>query len=263
MIDLSGRVALVTGAGRGIGRGIALALAEAGAEVALADVDLASAEQTAKEVEARGRRALVVRLDVTDARSVRQGVERALASLGKIDILVNNAGVVPDHLGDAADEADYDRCYQVNQKGIWNVTSALVPHFKQRGEGRIVNIASIAGRKGAGLLAPYAASKAAAISLTQSFAGALGAHNVNVNAICPGLLWTDMWRKLEGAIRGTTESSVIDERAAFDAYIQQNCPLRREQTPEDIGNAVAFLVSDRARNITGQALNVDGGIEMN
>ena len=126
-----------------------------------------------------------------------------------------------------------------------------------------MNIASIAGRKGGRGLAAYSASKAGAISLTQSLAASLGSHNINVNAICPGLLWTDMWRKLEGLMRGSSAPEVVDERAAFAAFLASNCPLRREQTPEDIGNAVAFLVSDLARNITGQALNVDGGIEMN
>jgi NAD(P)-dependent dehydrogenase (short-subunit alcohol dehydrogenase family) len=143
------------------------------------------------------------------------------------------------------------------------VTSALVPHFRERRDGKIVNIASIAGRKGNAVLTPYCASKAAVISLTQSLAAALGPDNINVNAVCPGLLWTDMWRKLEGLIRNDTASEVVDQRAAFDAFLQQNCPLRREHTPEDVACAVRFLVSDGARNITGQALNVDGGIEMN
>lgn len=259
---LKDRVAVVTGGGRGIGRGIVLALAEAGADVAIGDVDLASAEKTAAEVEDRGRKAGVVGLDVTDEGSARTAIQETLSRFGAIDILVNNAGVVQNHLDDGATEDDFDSCYRVNQKGIWIVTSALVPHFKERGAGKIVNIASIAGRQG-GVLTAYSASKAAAISITQSQAAQLGAHNINVNAVCPGLLWTPMWEKIEGILRNDDAQSVIDERAAFDAYVQSTCPLKREQTPEDIGAAVVFLVSDAARNITGQALNVDGGIRMN
>jgi meso-butanediol dehydrogenase/(S,S)-butanediol dehydrogenase/diacetyl reductase len=260
---LEGKIALVTGGGRGIGRGIVLALARAGADVAVADVDLEGAEGAAKLVESLGRRALVTPMDVTETDSVRAGVERVLAGLGGVGVLVNNAGVVQDGVGFQASERDFDRCYAVNLKGVWTVSTALIPHFRERGGGRIVNIASIAGRRGVEALAPYAASKAAVISLTQSLAAGLGRENVNVNAVCPGLLWTPMWEKLEGMFRGDPSPEVVGQRAAFDAYIQANCPLGREQTPEDIGHAVVFLASDEARNITGQALNVDGGIFMN
>jgi NAD(P)-dependent dehydrogenase (short-subunit alcohol dehydrogenase family) len=263
MIRLAEKIAIVTGGGRGIGRGIVLALARSGADVAIADVDLDNAERTADEVTALGRQAVVTRIDVTDAPSAQAGVDEVLSRFGAVDILVNNAGVVQDHVGSAVTGDDFDRCYQVNLKGIWNVTTAVVPHLRERGAGKIVNIASIAGRRGDNGLAPYSASKAGAISLTQSFAHALGPHNINVNAVCPGLLWTPMWEKLEGMFRGTTVPDIVGERAAFDAFIQTNCPLRREQTPEDIGHAVVFLVSEEARNITGQALNVDGGIQMN
>lgn len=263
MSVLTDRVAIVTGGGRGIGRGIVLALADAGADVAIADVDLESAEATSKEVESRGRHALVTRTDVSSETSAVEAVARVLADLDRVDILVNNAGVVQDHIGDATTEADFDRCHSVNVKGIWNLTRALLPHFRERGGGKVVNIASIAGRSGANGLAPYSASKAAAISLTQSLASELGPENVNVNAVCPGLLWTPMWEKLEGIFSDSSDPTVVSERASFDAFIQTRCPLRREQTPEDIGHAVVFLVSDEARNITGQALNVDGGIMMN
>lgn len=263
MIDLENRIAMVTGGGRGIGRGIVLALARAGADIVIADIDLESAERTAEEVTELDRQVLVVATDVTDAESAAAAVEQSLARFGKLDILVNNAGVVQDGVGPSTSEADFDRCLAVNLKGIWTMSSAAIPHFRERQAGKIVNIASIAGRHGGAGLAAYSASKAGAISLTQSLAASLGASNINVNAICPGLLWTDMWRKLEGMFRRDTSPEIVDERAAFDAFIESNCPLKREQTPEDIGNAVAFLVSDLAKNITGQALNVDGGIEMN
>jgi len=259
---LSRRIAIVTGGGRGIGRGIVLELAEAGADIAIADVDLEGAERTADEVATVGREVLVCQVDVSDTQSVQRGIDQVVGRFGKIDILVNNAGIVQDHVGDAVTGDDFDRCYQVNLRGIWNVSSAVIPHFREAGKGKIVNIASIAGRRGDNALAPYSASKAGAISLTQSMAFSLGPHGINVNAVCPGLLWTPMWEKLEGMFRRNTDPDVVSERAGFDSYIQANCPLRREQTPEDIGHAVVFLVSDEAKNITGQALNVDGGIHM-
>lgn len=260
---LSQRVAIVTGGGRGIGRGIVLGLAEAGADIAIADVDVRSAEETAEEVASLGREVIVCQVDVTDTQSVQRGFDQILARFAGIDILVNNAGVVQDHTGSEVSGDDFDRCYMVNLRGIWNVSSAVIPHFRERGGGKIVNIASIAGRRGDNGLAPYSASKAGAISLTQSMAFSLGPHGINVNAVCPGLLWTPMWEKLEGMFRHDTDPDVVGKRAIFDAYVQANCPLRREQTPEDIGHAVVFLVSDEARNITGQSLNVDGGMQMN
>jgi meso-butanediol dehydrogenase/(S,S)-butanediol dehydrogenase/diacetyl reductase len=263
MSQLAGKTAIVTGGGRGIGRGIVLALASAGADVAIADVDLGAAEATAKEVVETGRRSPVVRIDVRQPDSVEEGVAACIEQLGGVDILVNNAGVVQSGVGLAATEDDFDRCFEVNLRGIWTMSTALIPHFRERGAGKIVNIASIAGRTGGAALAPYSASKAGAISLTQSLAAELGKDNINVNAVCPGLLWTPMWEKLEGMFGGDTSQDVVSQRAAFDAYIKAGCPLQREQTPEDIGNAVAFLASDAARNITGQALNVDGGINMN
>jgi meso-butanediol dehydrogenase/(S,S)-butanediol dehydrogenase/diacetyl reductase len=257
-------MAIVTGGGRGIGRGIALELVREGAAVVLADIDLDSAERTAGEIREQGGRTSVVRVDVTDPASVDAGVAAALGELGGVDILVNNAGVVGAHVGGGAITLeDWDACYEVNLKGMWIMSRALIPHFKERGGGKIVNIASIAGRKGGAGLAHYCASKAGAISLTQSLARDLGPSNINVNAVCPGLLWTDMWRHLEGVIGRDTTPEVVEQRRVFERFIEANCPLRREQTPADIGRAVVFFASDDARNITGQSLNVDGGIELN
>lgn len=134
--------------------------------------------------------------------------------------------------------------------------------FGARG-GKIVNIASIAGRRGGSWIAPYNASKAGVISLTQSQARELGPQNINVNAICPGLIWTDIWRTIGGMLQGDDDPALDERRKHFDTIIETSCAFQREQTPEDIGKAVAFLASDDARNITGQALNVDGGIVMN
>ena len=264
MARLEGRVAIVTGGGRGIGRGIALVLAREGADIAIADIDTENANRTADELRELGRKVAVVHCDVTEEASAASAVQAAVDQLGRVDILVNNAGVVGQHIGGGAITLDdWDACYEVNLRGIWVMTRAALPQFKANGGGKVVNIASIAGRKGGAGLAHYSASKAGAISVTQSLAQDLGPSNINVNAVCPGLLWTDMWRHLEAMIGGDETPEVVDRRRYFENFIQQNCPLRREQTPEDIGMAVAFLASDDARNITGQSLNVDGGIELN
>jgi meso-butanediol dehydrogenase / (S,S)-butanediol dehydrogenase / diacetyl reductase len=264
MGKLDGKIAMVTGGGRGIGRGIAEVLVRDGAAVVIADIDTENAANTADDLARRGGRSVAIELDVTSPEAVGIGVQSAVDAFGRIDILVNNAGVVGSHVGGSTITVeDWDRCYEVNLKGSWLVARALVPHFKANGGGRIINIASIAGRKGGAGLAHYCASKAGAISLTQSLARELGPSNINVNAVCPGLLWTDMWRSLEAMIGGDETPEVVDRRRYFESFIETNCPLRREQTPEDIGMAVAFFASDEAKNITGQSLNVDGGIELN
>ncbi len=260
---LDGKTALVTGGARGLGRGIVLELAKEGADIVIADLLADVAEQTAAEVRQLGRQVTVVHMDVTDTQSSQTGVRRVLTERGGLDILVNNAGVAPVHTGSEADEEDWDRCYEVNLKGIWKVSQVVIPHFVERRAGKIVNIASIAGRRGGAWIAPYNASKAGVISLTQSQARELGPQNINVNAICPGLIWTDIWRTIGGMPQGEDDPALHEKRAHFDSILESSCALQREQTPEDIGKAVAFLASDDARNITGQALNVDGGIVMN
>lgn len=259
---LSGKTAIVTGGGRGIGRGIVLELAKEDCDIVIADIDLDNAEQTVAEVRALGRVATVIEVNVAQETSVAAGVSQAIAAHGHIDIVVNNAGVVGDHVGDEIDLRDWDMCYEVNLKGIWIMSQAVLTHFQSHGGGKIVNIASIAGRIGSPKIPHYAASKSGAISLTQSLAKEWGKYNINVNAICPGLLWTDIWRQLESGFSGDSSGESAERRQIFDRMIATSCPLGREQTPEDVGMAVAFLASDRARNITGQALNVDGGIEM-
>jgi len=260
---LDGKTALVTGGGRGIGRGIVLELAKDGAAMVIADVDLANAEKTATEITNLGRKATVVEMNVTQDASVETALSTAIAEHGQIHILVNNAGVMGNHVrGDEINLRDWDMCYEVNLKGIWIVSRAVVSHFKESGGGKIVNIASVAGRQG-GAHAYYSASKAGAISVTQSLATELGRFNINVNAVCPGLLWTDMWRQLEGMYSRDISEEVVNQRKVFDGIIKDRCPLMREQTPEDVGLLVSFLVSERSRNITGQSINVDGGMHMN
>ncbi len=256
---LEGKVALITGAGRGIGRGIAEVFVREGAVVAIADIDFGNAARAASDIEEAGGHALAIELDVTQPDQAEKACAQVAEVLGHLDILISNAGVLGTHGGREVNLDDWDRAYQVNLKSIWIMARAAVPYMKALGGGKIVNIASIAGRHGGTLHPHYSASKAGVINLTQSLAMELGPRNINVNAVCPGLVRTDMWSKLEGMV-----SSLQGQETHFiEPFLATGVPLRREQTPEDIGMAVAFLASDDARNITGQALNVDGGLELN
>ena len=193
-------------------------------------------------------------------------VQNVLGRFGQIDVLVNNAGVVsaPGWAGRVDEaEADWDIVYEVNVKGVDRVTRAVAPGMKERRFGKIINISSVAGRRGNPGLSAYSASKAACISITQAAALELAPYNINVNVICPGLLWTPMWNVL-----ATRQVALLQDAAArtpreqFESVVARSTPLRREQTPEDIGNLAAFLASQHARNITGQAINVNGGSQL-
>ena len=266
-MDVSGKVALVTGGGRGIGRGIVLVLARNGADVVVADINPKDTEAVAAEVTGMGRQSMAVRMDVTDQKSVDDTVQEVIARFGRIDILVNNAGIIAAagwERRDSLNEDDWDEIYAINVKGLARATNAVVPHMKERRYGKIVNIASIAGRTGTQTMGPYGASKAGVINLTQSAAIGLAPFDINVNAICPGLLWTPMHERIEDRKSRLPENTKgLSPRELFDRDVEERVPLGREQTPEDIGNAVAFFASDHAKNITGQALNISGGTHMN
>ena len=270
--QLETRVALVTGAAQGIGRGIALVLASRGAVVAVSDVNRDGARAVAREVEAAGGRAFPTGGDVTDAGSMLAVASEMVEREGRIDICVANAGVVgsegyEDRKAHTLD--DWDLTFEVNVKGLVNTIDAVVPQMKARRSGKIVTIASHAGRTPRGssqdhtASVPYSVSKAAAIQLTHWLAVHLAPYDINVNAVCPGTLWTPMWERIARSRRlDDTALQDLSPREVFDWFIESRVPLGRPQTPEDIGNAVAFLVSDDASEITGQALNVNGGAVM-
>ena len=266
-MQLEDRIALVTGGARGLGKGIAVVLAERGADVAVCDINLDGATQTAAEIDATGRKARAYKVDVTSQAQLRDTVDAALAEFGRIDILVNAAGVIgapgfEDTTGSR--EEDWDLTFDVNVKGTALASDAVSPHMKERRFGKIVNIASHAGRGGGAGGGAYGASKAAVIHLTQSYAMELAPYSVNVNVVCPGSIWTPMWERI--AVRGKRndpEKADMSPREIFEDMIRERCPLGREQTAEDIGKAVAFFASDDAYNITGQSLNVNGGTRMN
>lgn len=262
--ELAHQIAMVTGAGQGLGRGIALELAKAGANLVVTHldtpVDTDNAQTVVAEIEQLNRKAIALPLDITDQSSIEHCERRLIQQMGRIDILVNNAGVMQKGTGFSPQTSDdFAYCYQVNVEGVWRMSQAIIPHFKTQQCGKIINVASIAGRGGSADLPAYSASKAAVINLTQSMALELGPDNINVNAICPGTIWTPMWQEVESILSHTDNPASLKQKAAFTAITAQ-IPLRRPQHPEDIGHAVAFFASPRAKNITGQSLNVDGGL---
>ncbi|HEX3402938.1 MAG TPA: glucose 1-dehydrogenase [Acetobacteraceae bacterium] len=256
-MTLTNQVALVTGAGQGIGKAAALALAAAGAHVVTADIAAAKAEATADAIMSGQRRALAVQADVGDLADIDRMVQQALAAFGQIDILVNNAGVT--RRADIMDitEADWDRIHRVNAKGVFFCLQRVAREMIPRRSGRIINIASIAGKGYAGASnAAYAASKGAVISLTKTAAQQLGRHNINVNSVCPGVTRTAL-SDANLQVRAQQEGVTIEQMEQRRAEV---IPLKRVNDPEDIAAMVVFLASAGARNITGQSFNVDGGL---
>ena len=262
---LAGKVAVVTGGGSGIGRGIALAMAREGADVVIPDIQVLNAERVAAEVKALGRKVTAMKTDVTSAADVKAMVDRTRETFGKIDVLVNNAGMAapPGMPFTNNTEEDWDRTFAVNTKSVFLTCRAIAPHFIERKAGRIINIASIAGPLAAVTMPAYSVAKQGVITFTRIVAKELAQHRVTVNAICPGVLWTDFWQKLAAHLAETNPAfKGMTARQVFEKRVADIVPMKAEQHPEDIGAAVVFLASDEARYITGQALMVDGGCVM-
>ena len=270
-IDLSGRVALVTGGSRGLGRADALTLARAGADVVVADLlveselseetdrygalatvarqqGLVHTEETVEEIRGMGRRAIAVRCDVTDRSQVDAAVERAVAELGSVDILVNNAGTL-DHAAQFQHQSPelWERDLRVNLTGAFNCAQAVWPHMQERGWGRIVNMASVAGTLGGFGQASYSTTKAGLLGLTRTLAMEGARHGITCNAIVPGVIGTEAFNMAN---------------AAMNERIVARTALKRAGEPQEIANAIAFLCSDLASYITGIELNVSGGVEL-
>jgi meso-butanediol dehydrogenase/(S,S)-butanediol dehydrogenase/diacetyl reductase len=275
-MELRDRTVIVTGAARGIGRGIAEAFGREGARVVVADLGSLAAgasgawsyrlaskddlQKVAEGIRNGGGEALAVEVAVSDADSCRNLVDAARERFGGLDVLVNNAGLVQMGAIESYEEGDWDRLFAVNVKGVFLGSRAAIPALREGGGGAIVNISSIAGKRGYAGLGAYCASKFAVIGLTQVMAQELGGASIRVNAICPGLLATAMWiDHLSVGISGLVGKPA--GREAFEEYVRQNTPLGREQTPDDIAEAALYLA--RADNVTGVALNVAGGTEMN
>jgi len=257
---LAEKIALVTGAGRGMGRAIALQYAAAGATVTAADIDEQTAQETSAAIEAAGGRSLPIQADVGELTSIDRMVQQTVETFGRLDMLVNNAGITRYLDIMAVTEADWDRIHRVNAKGVFFCMQRAAQQMIAQGQGgRIVNIASIAGKGYAGTSnAAYAASKGAVIAMTMIAAHQLGRYDINVNAICPGVTRTAMSQASLVQRAQTLGISVAELEQRRIATI----PIRRANDPEDIAAMAVFLASPGARNITGQALNVDGGLIM-
>ena len=243
-LGLEGTAAVVTGGSAGIGAAVSLALAREGCDVAVIDIAEAEAAGVLRAVEALGRRTIFVQADVASFADAERAVRTALDALGRLDILVCSAGVAWDAVVWKMTEEQWDRVLDVNLKGCFNCNRAAALVFKSQKHGKIVNISSINGMRGKFGQANYAASKAGVIGLTKSLARELGASNVNVNVVAPGLVMTEMARKMpEEALARSLEETA----------------LGRIATPEEVADLVAFLSSDRSRHITGEVIKIDGG----
>jgi len=299
-MKLEGKTAIVTGGGQGIGEGIVRCLAEEGADIAIVDINSETTEKLAGEIKSMGRKVLPIIADLTDDAQVTKTVQDTVDFFGKIDILVNNVGGggkdlaekmqnYRESLGDESlpsymyfSSEIWDSLYRLNLKTHVMMSHAVTPHFIKQQGGRIVNIASIAGRLPDPNEMPYAAAKAGDISITWSMARALAPYNINVNCVCPGLVYTPLWdrmatgmyQQVRDALTSGQEVPPHFQRLA-DAGIDiekltprefwlrfivaPNVPLGREQTTKDMGDAAVFFTSEDSRNITGQVLHVDGG----
>ena len=247
-MNLVNKVAIVTGAGRGIGKAIAIALAREGANIIAIDVDIQTAEKVAREIKSLDRQALAIQVDVSDRKEVNRMVQSVLKKFKRVDILVNNAAIIKRGSIEDLTEEDWDRVMDVNLKGAFNCTKAVVGTMKKQRYGKIVNISSIAGKIGDLASAPcYGASKAGMTCLAKSLARELASYNINVNVVAPHAIETDMSKEWSEEKRKN---------------IIANIPLGRMGEPEDIAEAVVFLVSDKAKFITGEVLDVNGGCLM-
>lgn len=257
-MGLDGKVALITGAGQGIGRATALRLARDGARIAAVDLNAETAGRTAEEVLALGQEAMALGVDVRDTAQLERMVAATVDRFGSIDILVASAGIVQVQNMMDVTEADWDRLFSVNARGLFFTLQQVARQMIAQGRGTIVNISSGAARGPRPIYPIYAASKAAVISITWTAAAALAPHGIRVNALCPGIVETPMWDQIDREIESKFGIPLGEYRQQRIASI----PLGRLETAEDVADAVAFLASSDARYITGQSINVDGGMHM-
>lgn len=275
-MKLEGKVAIVTAAGRGIGRGIALCLAAEGASIVVNSYAKETTASTVDEISKMGRKASGIVGDITTPEMITKVIADAISTFGKVDIVVNNVGGMSKTPKESGNDplsqmaAAWDTYYGQNLRPQVLMCEAVAPYFIKQKSGKIINIASVAGKPGFPPMDAYSAMKAGIIRYTQCLADRLGPSNINVNCVCPGIIYTDLWKlTAERIVNSDPKLKGLDPREWFLGIFDGRyaipggnlpTPLRREQTVEDIGRAVAFLASEEAMNISGQALNVDGGM---
>lgn len=246
-MDLTNKVAIVTGSGQGIGRDTALVLAQHGADVVVADMNLEAAESVSKEIEELGRKAIACQVDVSSKDDVNRMVDKAIEAFGDLDILVNNAGITRDAMMHKMGEDDFDKVIQVHMKGTFLCMQAAAIHMRKKEKGKIINISSISGKIGNMGQVNYAGAKAGIVAMTKVAARESARYQINVNAIQPGFIDSEMTRAMPEDVRNSRI---------------QEIPLQRAGQPKDIANAVVFLSSDYADYITGTVIEVAGGRSM-
>lgn len=255
MYQLEGKIAVVSGAATGIGRAIALRLAREGCDLGILDINEEGAQETATLVEDAGRRCHVIKTDVSDYEQVRESTEKLLEVFGRIDVLYNNAGII--RISTLAEMAPADFCevFRINVDGVFHCCKAVIPHMMERRSGRVINTASWFGKKGHAGYGAYCASKFAIIGLTQSLAQEVASHRINVNAVCPGTI-------VETVMREEADRESARQGLATSKERESNIPWGRVGLPEDIARVAVFLASDEAEYMTGQSINVTGGLWM-
>jgi 3-oxoacyl-[acyl-carrier protein] reductase len=247
MMDLKGKTAIITGAAQGIGKVIALSLAKCGADIAVSDINEDSLNAAVKEIEALGRKAISVKMDVSSLKDCEDMVKKTVAAFGKVDILINNAGITRDTVLLRMKEEQWDQVIQVNLKGTFNCTKAVIRSMFKQKSGKIINISSVTGAMGNAGQANYSASKAAVMGFTKSIAREYAHCGITVNAVAPGFIKTAM-----------TDAIPEKDRDAMISII----PAKRLGLPEDVADTVCFLASDMANYITGQVIHINGGMYM-
>lgn len=255
---LENNLAIVTGGARGIGRAIALAFAKEGADVTAVDQMKVEMERVAEEIRALGRRSLAIQTDVSNKARVEAMVQETVDAFGRVDILVNSAGVSMIMPFLELEEEEWNLIHNVNLKGVYFCCQAVIPHMIRQGKGKIINIASKSGKTGNSWQAAYCASKFGVIGLTQSLALEFAPHKINVNAICPGVVFTDMW---DAQLPQYAKKKGVDIDQARNLLINK-IPLGRPASVEDVANLAIFLASAESDYMTGQAINLTGGQEL-
>ena len=264
---MKNNIVMITGGASGIGKGICGVMAKKGSSIAIADINEDNLKKVEEELIEEGYTAKAYQLDVTNSNQLEKTINKIIGDFGQIDVLVNSAGRYIGAPGfneiERLREEDWDIIFELNMMGTILAIETVIPHMKKRKYGKIINISSQAGRTGSGTGNPaYSASKAAIINLTQSYAIELGPHNINVNAICPGDVFTSMTKRVTSWINERNDNQKNISAKQFHKKMIENQPLKVEPTTIDIGQIAYFLSSDEARSITGQSINVNGGARM-